>query len=1214
MPSSMSAKDEDIGDLSNEDIEILYDIVSHASTLPGHPRPFRALFEAYDAVLAQKGIDPDHDSRYLRFLFRMQDDEGQHKDEGLVERFQRLMAEMDIRVECDPEGEGIEEITRNDVGVGNARGGESKVVSRRGSFDSFFDATADKVAGSDGTRVRRGSHGVLSDISGKRRSRSHAEGRSQALPIRSRVNGQMQHRRSTSQSQHRRNSSVASRGSLRINRDGTGGMQQQPDYDASADESEQTDSFDGSRSHIQIPGVNAPIPGAGTLPQHQPPQAQVQPYMGPDYRPSDTQMLDDAETFEYNHVQATARTALRTWRDKTSQLQDDVDDMSSRADVFYGRTILRVSLNAWRVALSNQRLVVETERFFERLETRAEKARNLFLLTKAFTHWAKSAEDEVLRTSVARRHILRTRYFNAWRDITAVNELKIQHFILTNFLRKWRRRAELARENDELAVTLYTENLVYKVYWRWFWAFCERRAPVWGEARLKRNVLERWMEIVGLLREREGWAEDRRERVVAEGALGSLRSKMAKVQEMERQAVDWRNARVLADAMTTWRKRAVLAPLARQLEERVNGRVARSVLQTWQKNAQLSRQASQIDRTRILRNAWTAWNDRLRIQALAVRIDDRVLVESLYKWALASRVSLFIRVHDRSLKETIFARWADRTQQRRSDLEDAERRFTQFKRTQLLRIHLRRIEQAVVELRGKEFLARSMYEPLLKQRQFNFLLAKHEHFKQLSTWATDAEFYVTTTHALKRWRETTEHTRRSRRREAYAQVRRLVKMNLVRRTFGAWRDKTARYELQDRQADEMVENGILNQATNLLAHWHTRSQTIQNFSLQASALHSARLLSTHLSAWQRRFARYQSQDSQADALRQENTELAASGALKKLGWKLWNIQRREEDAAALQQRSFEKHVRAMLRFWVEQMRDRVAQRPVSPTPSSRHRGHPPSDGNGDGGDRNDFDDDDNDEGGGGGAAAGDEDGDLTRRLENWTAFDAENLGLNLTPPSNLDLSFSIMSPERTQPRARTSRFQQRPTPSSSHLGIGVRPTAGFPARPHTTPLPSRPGRLPPPHQHPIPEESEFFPVVNAEENEDLDFANAWSSTPAPPPAFLPPQNQTLASKPKPLPGYLKTPSKRSVARSKRPELPASPEKRPVLIDRNALGGGVMSAPPANRAVDVDVGQGGRGGVVSFRERLREGGFGGSVGVGGGLRGRGGRGGKRVGFG
>ncbi|KAF2267233.1 Sfi1-domain-containing protein [Lojkania enalia] len=1144
MPSPMSSNEDEIEELSNDDIEILYDIVRYAQSMPD--LPFRALFQAYDKVLAENGIDRAQDTRYLRFLFRMQDDgvEG----EGLVEKFQRLLAEMGIQVQCDPEGEGIEEITKS--GLDSQRSGRQNpvgtVLLRRGSFDSFFDRTANNIPGIEpGSEkpkyARRGSRGAMSDTGearNKRRSRSQTEARAHLLrqpPIRNPINGN--NRRTVSnniQSRPHRSASVSSRGSLRIQRNGHSTTHQFGDYNR--DESEHTDSFE--RSHIQIPGVNAPIPGAvyGSSQPYMPPRTGIQP--------SNTQMLDDAETFAYHRVLAVARGCVRTWRDRTRTTTQKYEEMGATAYAFDRRILLRASLDSWRISLQNKRQVRETERFFNRLEGRAEKARNLFLLMKAFTHWARSAEDEVQRTSVARRHILRTKYFNAWRDITAVNELKIQHFILAKFLNTWRRRTTVILEDNDVAVALYSENLVFKIYWRWFWTFCDHRAPVWNTIRLKRNIVERWIEIVGLLKEREKWASDKRAHTVIGKTLGVLRQKLASVQSSNTQAQEFRQQALLSSAFSTIRKQVALAPLLFQFKARSDNRILYSSFQAWRRDTQLSCRAGRIDRLRVMRNFWTAWNDRLRVQALAARINDRVIVESLYRWALASRVSLFIRVHDRGLKVSTFTIWAEKARRQRANFKEAERRFIEYKRAQILRSCLRRIEQAIVEKRGQEFVALSVYQPKLKQRVFGKLLEKLGNYQRLNTWASDARFYVLATNAIKCWRDMTQHSRRSRRRETYSQFRRSIKISLVRRMFSIWKAKANRIALQEQQANNLIENRMLNSATLLLNYWHKSTTSFLSLSEQASQLHTTKLATTSFAALHHHLEFLQAIEAQATALRQESIEIVASSSLKKLGWKLWNVRRRDEDALALKHRNFEKHVRAMIRFWFDQTIDRIAQRPGSPTPSSRRRGR----------------DDDNESSGGNrcdewGEISPEKPGDVTRRLENWTAFD--EAGLGLTSPTNLDLSFSLSSQQQQNlPPVPQSSFQAHPPIRTS-----------LPHRPHTQPPPLFSSTRPPPIQE----------LPDLEQVEESAF---WTSTPMP------------------RAGYLKTPSKRSVARSKRPELQASPEKR-VGFDRTV---GVMSAPPTQGGLGVAVATRG-GGVSSFERRLREGGFRRNVGRGSVVEGR-----------
>ena len=90
--------------------------------------------------------------------------------------------------------------------------------------------------------------------------------------------------------------------------------------------------------------------------------------------------------------------------------------------------------------MRERRRIAETERFFTHLERRAGRARDLFLMAKSLTHWAYSASKEIQRTSAARRHILRTRYFSAWRDMTAVNELKVRRQLFGKFFSFWQKQ------------------------------------------------------------------------------------------------------------------------------------------------------------------------------------------------------------------------------------------------------------------------------------------------------------------------------------------------------------------------------------------------------------------------------------------------------------------------------------------------------------------------------------------------------------------------------------------------------------------------------------------------------------------------------------------------------------------------------------------------------------------------------------------------------
>jgi protein SFI1 len=1195
-------------------IETLYDIIRRAQTTrhDAHRRTngtssstrtqlaspsSSALFNAYEAILAEQGLQPSDDAILHRFLFRMQED--RRHDEDIFQRFKRVLGELDIHVEVDEEGEGVEVTSNLDKTRDPMRNGAVAALgrhSRRSSFDSFFDGTADKVAGNDygdlPVRARSGSNvGAPKGYRSQRRVRSDTEAHSYQpqLPIRNKVNGYAHRRSASGQQQPRlkRSVSVSSRGSLQIRREGVTATSRVGDYDADfSDRTDRTTSLD--LSHIQVPGINAPIPDISHNSSHQ-----YQEYVPEPFQPSDTRLLDEAEIFEEQRLHRVTRDCIQIWRNRTQERLSIRDDMERLAAAYDRRILLKLGFEQLRDTARVRRSNQETDRFFQRLEERADRARNIFLLTKAFTHWAKSAEDEVQRTSVARRHILRTRFFNGWRDITAVNELKVQHFVLAKFLRQWRSRNAVVADHTEYALELYEANLARRIYKEWFFKFCAIAAPAWRNDRTRKITLHKMSEIAKVLRERQEWAVDRWRRGVLRKTLLHWRGETAKVQELGPRADDFRQDTLVSTALRTLHKQAQLAPLLRQFQEGVNGRVIRKVIQEWRHATQMSQQARNVDRMRILRNAYTAWNDQLRIKALEDRINDRVVVEALYKWTLASRVSLFQRVHDRQLKESAFLNWVTTTNQRANTLDAAERRFVQFKRAQLLRMCLRQMEAITTEKRAEEFAVVADYQQKLKQRIFQKLKERQAHFQQLNDWADAAHFYVLGKSTIKTWSAATQHARRNRRRDTYAQVRRTVKTNLVRRLFANWRNQTSIITHLNQQATDISENRILQSSRALLHQWNDRTSTLRQQDTQANNVYAFKLGTRCLRIWSDRMETLHAMDAQAAALRQESAELAATSALKKLGWRLWNIQRQEENARALYERNFEKHVRAMIRFWAEQMNERLANRPVSPTPTSHSR-------------RSRRDDDNN--GGDGGRTPSRDP--YNSRAESGvfnnptsptqTLFDSPALALNTN--HDLDLSLSL-TPVHQTTTTNTYRLpppsSTRPPPSRSIL----RPT---PSRPNTFPQPQSALRPPPPQT--IPEDSILDPAFALDLDTNMaDPTSFWTGTPMAPISYFP--TVSVLGKP----GYLKTPSKRSVVRAKRLDLPvlASPEKRMgsvVDLVRERLG--AMSAPPAQRN---SAGAGGEGGVMSFQKRLREGGFSRSVAPVG-LGRRSGRGKARVGFG
>lgn len=952
------------------DVAILHQIVTSAQQSNDVEKtPFRAIFAAYDIILARHGLDPDHDQVYLRFLFRLGDKTLSGRT--LYEKFESLLDELGIQVEFDADDDGPQEITRNlDL---DGQGEETsrrqpthldvpRGRSRRASVGSIYDA------GDESTRVSRQRHD--SRISLSRLPIGQATGRegwpSTRATARATERAQSLLPGSTSGSVHRsrlnahdfannlrhyrrRNTSRSSNGDsgppprklspeARANGRRHFGIQTQRDGLSVSDRSMDEYSF------TQLSEDKQPV--------YQVPRRAL-------YHHSDTQLLRDANTFEHYHLRSLARDAICKWHAEALRSRNSHRTLEETAAAHDASILLRQGFDQWRLMLHAKRQREETERFFDHMERRAGKARDLYLLTKAFTHWAQCAADEVQRTSVARRHILRTKYFNAWRDITAVNDLKVRRQRLVKFYGLWKRRFVKALVDDSRATTVYRENLGETSYWRWFWRFCERRAPEWRAGRLKKKYFAQWVLDTQ-------WNLDRGERVTAYRSETMVRTNLSQWVEQSRtvsacqtKALLFRQQRLLANSVATWQLQTYHAPLARQMSTLVDWRIARSVYATLIARLRAERLAASVNRLRMMRNMWTNWNDRLRWQSLAHRVDDRVLLQTLYKWVLAERFVLYRRLYQKHLKQRtmtmVFDRWELLRDQRHNSsqvIQDA-----QVKRC--LSSTMTRWKQQMQQQRQRQQLAFEFHAPGVAQEVLNSWAIKVRHVRDLQRWARDAEFYFLTTRSIKRWQAANVEARRQKRRNAYAQIRRRVKMSIARSLFIRWRNQATHALDLQKIALRTDSLRLLVLGTSLFDHWKSRLFATLDGHYQADTFYETTLVHQRLQTWARQLRLYLDMEKQAYVYAEMHVSNIAFGLLRKLSLRVFELRRREETANSFKQWNQKRHFRNVLRHWQAKAAERTGQANVDAA-SPLETGHLSPDG---------------------GAGNG-----ITGRAEDWTAF------------------------------------------------------------------------------------------------------------------------------------------------------------------------------------------------------------------------------------
>ena len=680
------------------------------------------------------------------------------------------------------------------------------------------------------------------------------------------------------------------------------------------------------------------------------------------YNPSKTQLLRDAHEFHNYRIRSIARDAVDRWCFAAFQARDQHEHMQRLAAAHDKEILLRQAFEHWRLRLHARKRAAETERFFNRLETRATKARDLFLLSKAFSHWAHCTREEVLRTSDARQHILSTKYFRAWHEFTIINQLKMRRQGLQKFFGIWKQRYIVNIRNGIRANLWRHESLLRNVYWHWFWGFCERRAPEWRAARLKRKCFFR---CVAAFRNNVRLSQQvmlQSMNLSRKKVLLPWLKKARVIISASREADAFHQRKQNAHGLQALRRYTQYSPCARQVSNMVDWRVAGETFSTFVIRYRFEKQAESVNQLRIVRNAWTQWNDRLRWQSLARRIDDRFLIESLYMWVIAERYLLLHRLSDERLKQRMFSRLKQHCKLRRAERENGRQVIEEVQRKSRMQSFIQLWYSQLSSYRQDERIAFEFGAPKVAQDALQVWIRRSAHVRDLNSMAKHANFYFFTKKCYKHWQSATIDSKRQKRRNAYVQVRRRSKMNLAAEVLHQWRTLFAQSQDMQRQAGFVDQGRLLRFGTNLFDHWRHQADVRREQDYQATQHYDRRLLERHLYTWVERLEDQARLEETAELNNDMRIKNIAFSWCNKLRLKIIELKGREANAENLRAWHEKRRFRNTLRLWHGQTTGKLDRAREDTTFSSKIKRTKPQIG------------------------ADDHDG-STRRAEDWTEFD-----------------------------------------------------------------------------------------------------------------------------------------------------------------------------------------------------------------------------------
>jgi protein SFI1 len=183
-----------------------------------------------------------------------------------------------------------------------------------------------------------------------------------------------------------------------------------------------------------------------------------------------------------------------------------------------------------------------------------------------------------------------------------------------------------------------------------------------------------------------------------------------------------------------------------------------------------------------------------------------------------------------------------------------------------------------------------------------------KHVQKLEGWSKDAEFYFLTTKLIKRWKASTEASKREKRKVAYTQVRRTVKVNLATGVLCNWHQQAQHVlNLQD-QARSVRQNKDVVIGMEIFDQWRARTAELA----ELESIWRGNVLEKHLSIWKERSSAYQALETEAILTYEEKRE---SRAFKK--WHVTALQLRSQTNYAydIREKNAKRTFRKMLSYW-----------------------------------------------------------------------------------------------------------------------------------------------------------------------------------------------------------------------------------------------------------------------------------------------------------
>lgn len=372
---------------------------------------------------------------------------------------------------------------------------------------------------------------------------------------------------------------------------------------------------------------------------------QVARFLHHEHREVDTQALEaKLEQIRMRDAEQAMKEVLGTWHLAAKETQYKNTQFRAFAVEYDKDALVGEVVDIWyEEALAAQQRRIAAERAAEaaaehaayvaRMEKRASRVYEIYMARNVLSQWQEQAREEVDRTAVARRHLVRKRAFESWHTQHVQDESKVRNFILLNALQKWGQVALHHEVREQVAVH-------------------------WHEQNLRKEALGTMLEV-----SKERLADDVYLCGLAEDCLNTWSAKARETADEYQVAAELDNRLLLDEALNIWLQELdELEYNARACTHQFLVQDCRKKLDAWQEQARLSAllkqwNAKEEEDAKI--DVLHTWHTALAEARLSTALADTFMVkESADHWERETKLKLYIQHDEEETKRAVFTHWA----------------------------------------------------------------------------------------------------------------------------------------------------------------------------------------------------------------------------------------------------------------------------------------------------------------------------------------------------------------------------------------------------------------------------------------------------------------------------------------------------------------------------------------------------------------------------